>query len=249
MNVTAYKTKKVKVGDDLFDILDSYLPKLEEKTVVVITSKIISICQRDVIKNDGIIDKKKLIKEQADWYFVDDNLNIWGTVIPTITHGVLIANAGIDESNADRYFILWPKNIDEVINDIWNHLRKKHNVKNLGVIVTDSHLAPMRYGTLGVGISWCGFEALQDYRGKPDIFGEPLKMTQKNIIDGFAGAAVVVMGEGEEQTPLATITEVPFIVFQNRPPTQEERDLLKIDKENDIYGKLLTSVEWKKGRK
>lgn len=249
MNVAAYKTKKVIVGDDLYKILDDYLPKLEENSIVVITSKIISICLGNVAKNDGIITKEILAKKNADWYFIDKNLEKFGTVIPTITNGILLANAGVDASNGDDIFIFWPKNIDEITAKIWTYLRKKHQINKLGVLITDSRLLPLRYGSQGVAVSWCGFEALQDYRGKPDIFGEPLKMTQKNIIDGFAGAAVVIMGEGEEQTPLATITDVPFVVFQNRPPTKEEKNLLKINNEDDIYGKLLTSVTWEKGGK
>jgi F420-0:gamma-glutamyl ligase len=155
MKVIAYKTKKIKMGDNLFEILDTYLPKLEERNIVVITSKIISICQGDVVKNDGKIKKEKLIKEQADEYYEDENLKVWGTVLPTITHNVFVANAGIDESNADGNFILLPKNIDKVIEKIGNYLREKYNIKHLGIIVTDSHVGPMRYGTLGVGISWC----------------------------------------------------------------------------------------------
>jgi putative folate metabolism gamma-glutamate ligase len=249
MQVTAHKTHKITIGDELYKILDNYLPQLEERTVVIITSKIVSICNGDIVKNDGTVDKEALIKKNADLYFTDNNLKIFGIVIPTITHDVLIANAGIDESNADGYFILWSKNIDEIANAIWEYLRKKHAVKNLGVIVTDSHFMPLRHGTLGVGVSWCGFKAVQDYRGKPDIFGRPLVMTQKNVFDALATAAVVVMGEGNEQTPLATITDIPFVEFQDHPTTQAERDLIKIEKEKDIYGKLLTSVTWEKGGK
>ena len=57
------------------------------------------------------------------------------------------------------------------------------------------------------------------------------------------------MGQGEEQTPLATITDIPFVTFQNHTPTREEHDMLRIEKEKDIYGKLLTSVKWEKGGK
>src|SRR5260221_346417 len=181
MNVTVHKTNKIVVGDALFETLDSHLPKLEERTIVAITSKIISICQGDVIKKDETIDKAEMVKAQAEWYFTDDNLKVFGTVIPTITNGVLIANAGIDESNANGYFILWPKHIQQTTEEIWLYLRKKHGISQLGIIVTDSHIAPLRYGTIGVGLSWCGFEATQDYRGKPDIFGKPLEMTQKNL--------------------------------------------------------------------
>jgi len=247
MTITAHKTKKIRVEDDLFNILDEALPEIKERTIVAITSKIISIAQGDVIKNGGAVDKRELVKKQADWYFEDHNLDVFGTVIPTVTCNVLIANAGIDESNAAGNYILWPQHIDETTEKIWNYLKEKHNLKHLGILITDSHVAPMRYGTLGLGMSWCGFEAVQDYRGKPDIFGRQLEMTQKNIVDGFACAAVVVMGEGDEQTPIATITDVPFVKFQDHATTPEERKKLQITKEEDIYGKLLNSVEWEKG--
>jgi putative folate metabolism gamma-glutamate ligase len=245
MIVTPYKTHKITTGENLFAILDTYLPKLTEKSIVVITSKIISICQNNIAKNDGTIDKKKLITQEADKYFIDENLTQYGTVIPTIKEDILIANAGIDESNANGDFVLWPKDIDHTTTEIWEYLRKKHGVKELGILITDSRTTPLRWGVSGVGISWCGFAALKDYRGKPDIFGRLLRMSQESIIDGLAASAVVVMGEGDEQTPLTSITDIPFVTFQNRPPTQEDRTVMRIDIHDDLYGKLLTSVEWK----
>ncbi len=245
MKVTAYKTKKIVVGDDLYKSLDKYLPKLEEKTVVVITSKIISICQGDVVKNDGKTDKKKLVIKEADLYI--ENESEYGIVIPTIKNNVFLANAGVDESNGNGDFILWPKDLEQTTNKIWEYLRRKNKIKELGVVVTDSRLSPLVFGLTGVAISWCGFEATQDYRGKPDIFGRELKMSQKSITNGLAGAAEVVMGEGAEQTPLGIISNIPNIVFQDRPPTKGERESLKIELKNDIFGKFLNSVKWLKG--
>src|SRR5438034_11311086 len=111
MIVNAYKTHKIQLGDTLYEILDKYLPMLEEKSVVVITSKIVSICQGNAVKNDGTVDKRELIKKEADWYFEDKNLDRFGVLIPTIKDDIFIANAGIDESNANENFILWPKNL------------------------------------------------------------------------------------------------------------------------------------------
>lgn len=247
MQVTAYKTKKIQPEDDLYKILDEYLPALEEKSVVLITSNIVGICQGNVMKNDGTVDKVALIKKEADWYYIDENLASFGILIPTITNDILIANAGIDESNANGNFVFWPKNLPETTIHIWEYLRSKQQIQNLGVIITDSRLTPLRWGTHGAGIAWCGFEPLKDYRGKPDIFEKALHMTQENILDGLAASAVTVMGEGNEQTPLAIVTDVPFVQFQDCPPTKEEQDRLRITKEDDLYGKLLTSVKWQKG--
>lgn len=246
MIVTSYKTPKVVVGTELYPILDKYLPKLKERDIVVITSKIIAICQGNVIKNDGKIDKKDLIKKEADMYI--SVVSDYGTVWPTIKNNILLANSGIDESNGNGYFVLWPKNIDTTTADIWNYLKKKHALRHLGIIVTDSRLTPLSFGLTGMAISWCGFEALQDYRGTKDIFGRKLIMSQKNIPNGIAASAELVMGEGSEQTPLGVVSGVPdFVVFQNRPSTQAEKDALLIELKNDIYAAFLKSAPWKKG--
>ncbi len=246
MIVTPYKTHKITAAENLLTILDSYLPKIEEKTIIVIASKIISISQNRIAKGKNI-DKKTLVIDNADYYYIDEQLLQFGLVIPTITNNILVANAGIDESNVEEGYLLWPKNLHKTTQQIWEHVRKKYAVKNVGILITDSRLTPLVFGITGVGIDWCGFEALQDYRGKPDIFHRTLKMSQKSVLNGLASAAVVVTGEGDEQTPLATITDIPFVTFQDRPPTKEERKAILIGKENDIYGKMLTSIQWQKG--
>jgi F420-0:gamma-glutamyl ligase len=89
---------------------------------------------------------------------------------------------------------------------------------------------------------------LKSYIGTPDIFGRPLHFEKTNVADSLATASVVVMGEGNEQTPLAVISDVPFVEFQDKNPTQEELEGLHIELEDDVFAPLLTSVEWKKGK-
>lgn len=245
MKVTTYKTKKIVPGDKLFVILDEYLPKLKEKDVIVITSKIIAICQGRVVKNDGKITKHDLMIKEADYYLPEEYVN-YG-VYMTIKNDIIIASAGIDESNGGGYFILWPEKTQQTTNEIWEYLRAKHKIKNLGVIITDSKIIPIRRGTSGIGISWCGFTPLHNYIGKPDIFGHNLMVTKSNIVDGLAAAAVVNMGEGVEQTPLAVISDFANIKFIQRVPSKEEIDEMTIAIEDDLYGKILTSVPWLKG--
>ena len=57
------------------------------------------------------------------------------------------------------------------------------------------------------------------------------------------------MGEGSEQTPLAVISDIPFVHFQDRNPTEEELAELKISIEDDVYAPLLKAANWKKGKK
>ena len=246
MIVTPFKTKAVVVGDSLLPILDHSLPTLRDGDTVVVTSKIISICEGGVVKNDGSVEKHDLIKREADSYLDVPLSQAYGVTI-TIKDGKLVANAGIDESNGNGYFILWPRDPFFSATTIWNYLRSKNNVQKLGVIVTDSHIMPLQWGTRGRTIAWCGIEPLKNYIGSPDIFGHNLHVTRASIIDGLASAAVTVMGEGNEQTPLAVIKDVPFVAFVDHPPSKKEIDALTIKPEDDIYAPLLTAVKWKKG--
>lgn len=244
MTVTAYKTQPVIPGTKLFEFLDSRLPALGEGSIVVVTSKIISICEGRVVKNDGTVTKDELVKKESE-QLVTKRLGQYDIYL-TIKNNTLIANAGIDESNADGNFILWPKDPGKTAEQIWQHLRRKHKLTRFGVLVTDSYLAPLRWGTRGFGLSWCGFSPLKNYIGAPDVFGRNLRMTQASLLDGLAAAAVVVMGEGNEQTPLACITDAP-VVFQDSPPSQKERQALLISLADDIYSPLLTAADWRKG--
>jgi dihydrofolate synthase / folylpolyglutamate synthase len=247
MIIKSHKTHKIKVGDDLFEILDNYLPNLQEKSVVAITSKIISICQGDVIKNDGTVDKEELIKKEADFYIESHVPTPYGKVFLTRRDGHIVFSAGIDESNADGNFILWPKNLQDITNKIWTYLRKKHNLKHLGIIITDSRLTPTRTGVTGFCMTWCGLKPFNEFSGQPDIFGRIIKFTNVNVIEALASSAALTMGETHEQTPLAVLTDIPFVQFQNRKPTQKELTDVSWPIEKDMYGALLTSVKWKKG--
>jgi len=48
-----------------------------------------------------------------------------------------------------------------------------------------------------------------------------------NVADALAAAAVLLMGEGKEQTPLAVLTDLPFVTFQDHNPSPAELAALK----------------------
>ena len=100
-----------------------------------------------------------------------------------------------------------------------------------------------------MAIVYSGFSALKNYIGKPDIFGRKFEMQKANIADALAASAVLLMGEGSEQTPLAIIEDVPFVKFQEKDPSKKELRDLRINMDDDLYGPLLKSVKWKRGLK
>lgn len=243
MKITAVKTDRVSTGDDLFALIDRALPALADNTILCITSKIISLCEGAVIPKKDVSDKRQLIYDEAEAY-IDQQENNPYNICLTIKNSLLIPTAGIDESNGDDVYILYPRDIQKSAAGLWRYLRQKHTIKNLGILITDSHTTPMRRGVTGIGIGWCGFEALFDYVGKPDCFGRPLRVTKINMLDALAASSVFVMGEGSEQTPVALIEQAPKITFQDRPPNAQEIAEITISLENDLYAPVLRHAPW-----
>lgn len=239
--MTHHITKK---DADIKIVLDQYLPNLSENSILIITSKIISICEGNIIPIDEG-DKDELIQKEADLYIPRSKSKY--NVCLTITRGILAPSAGIDESNADNHYILWPKDPQKSANDIREFLKNKFNLKNIGVLIIDSKTTPLRWGTTGLALSWSGFLPLKNYIGSPDIFGRIMKMTNQSIIDGLASSANLVMGEGNEATPIAVAEDLTFVEFVDRNPTQEEIKSLIIDPQDDLYEPLLSNAPWKKG--
>ncbi len=67
-------------------------------------------------------------------------------------------------------------------------IESKLNV-SIGVMIIDSHGRAWRNGTLGTAIGISGMPGLVDLRGKPDLFGYKLKITQVAAGDELAAGA------------------------------------------------------------
>lgn len=220
--------------DDLYKILENSLPKLQEKDIILITSKIVAIHQGRCVLISDKLSKKQLIRKEADFYLPRYEVQGRGHTL-TIKNFTLIASAGIDESNANGYWILWPKHPEKAAEEICQFLKKKYNLKKLAVIITDSHIMPLHAGTTGVAIGFFGLIPLRDYRKKPDIFGRKLKVTRSNLIDGLAAAGVMCMGEGKEQIPIVIARNCEEVKFTNKKTFKD----LVINLKEDLYFPLL----------
>jgi F420-0:gamma-glutamyl ligase len=247
MNITAIKTRIfLPPKDNLLSLIKESFShvKLQEKSMIVVTSKVMAIWQGRCLKMNSVKSKDDLIKQEADFY-IDRNKVPKGYVILTLKNNILIPSSGIDESNANGYYILWPSSPHEAAKKIYQFIKKEFELKKIGVIISDSHCTPLKNGVMGIAIGYYGFNPLRDYRGTKDLFGRTLKMSQTNIADSVAAAAVLAIGEGKEQTPIAVVEgvgEVTFGQFKNN-----HADPLVIEKNNDIYEPLINSTHWKKG--
>src|SRR3989344_1439830 len=245
MRAVPIKTKKIRARTgSIFLILDNYVQKMPEGSVLAVTSKIISLCEGRVVGARGT-NKDKLVEDEAE-FFLPRKLSRY-KIMFAIKNGILAPSAGIDESNTDGYYVLWPRDPQKTANEIKKKFKKKFRLKKVGGKITDSKTTPLRWGTSGVAIAHSGFAALKDYIGTSDVFGRKLKMTKANIMDALAASAVLVMGEGSEQTPLAIMEDMPFVKFQKRDPSASEIRELRISINDDLYAPMLKAVKWRKG--
>ncbi|HSX38635.1 MAG TPA: coenzyme F420-0:L-glutamate ligase [Chlamydiales bacterium] len=245
MHIKTYKTHPITANEDLLGIIDAYIPKLNEQSILVITSKIISLCEGSIINKMEVSSKEALIRESADAYLDDKNEHLsLHSIQLTIKNNILIPSAGIDESNGNDVYILYPQNVQQTASVVWEHLRKRDDLNELGVLITDSHTTPLRRGVIGIGLGWCGFKPLSNYIGQLDCFGHPLRFTMANHVDALAASAVFCMGEGSEQTPFAVIEETAKIEFQPSAPTDLETQQISIPIDEDLYAPLLKNIHW-----
>ena len=234
--------------DDLLSALSDSIEKIEEGSILAVSSKVVSIWQGRCIPMADYPQKDELIKKEADLYLPRDfTPNGW--VIHTIKDNLLIPTAGIDLSNANGYYILWPKDPMEAAEEIRTFFKDKFKLKDFGVIITDSHSVPLRRGAVGITLGFAGFNPLKDYRGEKDIFGREFLVEISNLADMLASTAILIMGEGAEQSPAALISDVPFVDFVEKyyAPDQPYSSF-NIPIDENLFGPFIKSAPWEKGK-
>ncbi len=238
MRVQAIKTRIVEVSSiKLTDLIFESLSSVPNNSVVAITSKVVSLCEGSVIPF-GSASKDEIIENDAD-YFLPKKNNKYGVYL-TIKNNLLLPSAGVDESNTNGNYVLWPKDPQKSAKLCRDFIIDKYKIENVGIIITDSTSSPLRLGVTGKCVSYYGFKGLNSKIGQVDLFGRKLRMTQVNVADSLAASAVLCMGESNEQTPIALIDEIPFVEFCNHQPA----DNLNTDINNDLYEQLLNGVKW-----
>ncbi len=228
MIITPIKTRIFKEGDNLADFIVECVKRLPEKSVLAVTSKIAALSEKRTAVLDGREHKEEIIKKESDWTLRAKY--VW----LTMKDGMFMANAGVDESNARGKLVLLPRDSYEAAARLREVLRRKFKVKKLGVLVTDSRTLPLRVGVTGITLGYAGFRGVKDYRGTPDLFGRKFHFSRANVADGLSAAAVLAMGEGKEQTPLALIAGAPVEFCEKVSRTE-----LIIPPTDDIYKSIL----------
>ena len=234
---------KLPVRKSTFDLAGS-ISGIEIRTddIIVVSSKYVSMSEGRLVRLAGICPTAKarilaskfqmeprmaeLVLQEADYIL----RGVEGFLL-TIRNGMIAPNAGIDKSNVPKgHVILYPK--DPFASA--HRLRKAVSERIRGrvaVVIADSRLMPTRIGTTGVAVGCSGFLPVEDLRGKKDLFGKVLRVTQQAVADSIATMGVSVMGESKESTPLAIVRGAK-VTWTNRKLSWRD---LAVDPEVDIY--------------
>jgi coenzyme F420-0:L-glutamate ligase len=190
-----------------------------ETVVAVSQNRVFDLSQIQVSPQANELAEQYTLEPALAQLVLDEADEILGGVphvLLTIKNGTLMANAGIDRSNAPPgHAILLPVNLTETAWDIKIQLDSQIGHEEVGVIIADSRTQPLRLGTVGLALAVAGIEPIKDYRGHPDIFRQPLRITRSAVADNLASAAQVLFGEADEQVPFVLIRDAP-VQFTNK---------------------------------
>ena len=251
MHLLPIKFPFIKPKDDILKIFTDTLKRkkivLKNGNIIVVASKILALSENRLIDLRKVRPSKKakvLARKYSmspafcEMIIQEADKIIGGTseAILTLKDDIFIANGGVDQSNTpEKFVILWPKNCCAWADKIRKYIKQKFRV-NVGVIVRDSNCHPLRRGTFGVALAISGFEGVRDVRGKPDLYGKKMRITQENMADNLASAATLIMGETAERVPVVVIKDAP-IRLSNRSSRYLTKQLIVPRKECLFYEK------------
>ena len=199
---------EVHPGDDLAAVIAAAAPWLVDGDILVVTSKIVSKSEGQLVDVPEDGPEREAAREAVLAAETARTIAQRGPVrIVQTHHGFVMAAAGIDASNVDATrLVLLPKDPDASARALRAALRERHGL-DVAVVITDTMGRPWRLGLTDVAIGAAGVEALTDYRGTRDAYGNELQLTQMAVIDELAGAAELVKGKSD-QVPVAVVRGV-----------------------------------------
>ena len=178
---------EVTAGADLTALIaDAVLagPGLIDGDIVVITSKIVSKAEGRVVRGD----RDSAVSAET----VRVVARRGPTTISQTRHGLVMAAAGVDESNTEPgTVILLPLDPDGSAEALRKGIGERAGVR-IGVIVSDTMGRPWRAGQTDTAIGAAGVLPLRDHRGQADSFGNVLEVTVSAVADEIAAAADLV---------------------------------------------------------
>ena len=204
---------EVRAGDDVAALTGDAIVEngagLESGDIVVVTHKIVSKAEGQVVDLDDVEPSDVAARWGAQWGRDPRKIEVvlrearrivrmhGGLIIAETAHGFICANAGVDASNASAdTVVLLPRDPDATAARLRAALASRFGFGGgdaPAVIVSDSFGRPWRQGIVNVAIGVSGMAPLADYRGQSDAAGYELSASILAVADEIASAAELVM--------------------------------------------------------
>jgi len=234
-------------GDDLVAILTDAISaagaELRDGDVIVIAQKLISKAEGRTVRLSAVNPSEEAVrlatateKEPAiAQLIIDESQRILrsrpGVIIAEHKLGFVLANAGIDRSNVEvdpDVVLLLPADPDGSAEELRSGFEAKLQTR-VGVIIADSVGRAWRMGTTGMTLGCAGVEALANLRGRRDMFGRELQVSEHAVADSIASAAELLMGEADEATPVVIVRGL------NQGESKQDSRLLLRPEDEDMF--------------
>jgi coenzyme F420-0:L-glutamate ligase / coenzyme F420-1:gamma-L-glutamate ligase len=199
---------EITAGHDLAALIAAALgADLRDGDILVVTSKIVSKAEGRVVTAS----REQAIEAETARVVARRG----ATTIAQTRHGLVLAAAGVDESNtAPGTVVLLPEDPDESARRLRKTLQARTG-RTVGVVITDTMGRPWRAGQTDNAIGAAGVVPVRDYRGEPDTFGNILEVTVAAVADEIAAAADLVKGKS---------ASIPVAVVRGRADLVTEPD-------------------------
>ncbi|MCC5947664.1 MAG: coenzyme F420-0:L-glutamate ligase [Nitriliruptoraceae bacterium] len=216
---------RVTAGADLAGLLLDALATaglaLRDGDVVCVASKVVSLAEgalHPIGDAEPATARRDLARRTAAGVVADAP---W-VLITRTPHGFVAANGGIDASNVpDGHLVVLPDAPDASARRLVEAVRARTG-RAIGVVITDTFGRPWRQGQTDVALGVAGFPAMRDERGRTDLDGRPLDVTEAAIADEVAGIADVVRTKGAG-TPFVLVRGAALADLVGTVPLEDPR--------------------------
>ena len=220
-SVTGLASGLIHPGDDITDRLTRALENagrapLKDGDILVLAESMVATAEGRIISLDSITPSSRAC-ELAVTYRMDpreveivlqESDEIIGGIsgfLLCMKGGTLLPDAGVDNSNAPQGCLIpLPKDPNASAERIRDEIRER-SCAEVGVIIADSRVHPMRSGCCGIAIGCAGIPAVLDAHRRNDSTENNRFRKELAVADCIASAAELVMGESDEGIPCALV--------------------------------------------
>jgi coenzyme F420-0:L-glutamate ligase / coenzyme F420-1:gamma-L-glutamate ligase len=229
------------LAEAVFEAATSSGTPLESADVLVITSKIVSKAENQIVQLEDV-EPSQFAKQYAERWEKDPAIielvlreskrvvrQVGPIFITETRHGFICANAGIDQSSSGGHgrALLLPVDPDASCVRIRSGLKSKG--LDVAVIMSDTFGRPWREAQTDIAIGIAGMQPVTSYIGQVDPHGHEFRVQALCTADEIAGAAELVKGN-LSRVPAAVVRGLEW----ERDETATMQSIIR-DSERDVF--------------